>query len=94
MGEVPLVNMKPVYRKDGQIHNFAAIPFPGTKGLSREEYVLWLDDCRDVPSYATGKMDVENHENLFGTPLPADLSPEELAVNVLLKLAQPLPENL
>jgi hypothetical protein len=84
----------PVYRKDGQIHNFDSIPYPGKEPVSLEWYIRYLDNCRDVPKNAVGKLDVESHGSLFGVLLPIDLSPEELAVNVLLKLAKPLPENL
>lgn len=36
---VPTTNMnKPVYRKDGQIHNFNALPYPGHEGLTEAQY--------------------------------------------------------
>ncbi len=36
---VPTTNLdKPVYRKDGQIHSFKALPYPGYEGLTANQY--------------------------------------------------------
>jgi len=36
--EVPVNNMKPAFRKDGQAHNFNALPFPGQRPWSLKAY--------------------------------------------------------
>lgn len=44
-GESP----KPVYRRDGQVHNFGALPYPGTKRMTRAQYDARYGGRRPVP---------------------------------------------
>ena len=47
----PETARKPVYRKDGQVHNFGALPVPGNKHrpLTRAQYAARYGGARPVP---------------------------------------------
>ena len=76
---------KPIYRRDGQIHNFLDVPYPGKRGASRRDYDLWLDYTQPEPKRNVGQIDVEDHSKKFGIPIPYDLDPETYLINCLLK---------
>lgn len=86
------MNNKPIYRKDGQIANLGALPYPGHRGLTLRQFELQFDDLRPEPKNSASKMDIVDRSSKYFVLLPTDLSPEELAVNVLLKLKDPFPE--
>lgn len=44
-GEPP----KPFYRRDGQVHNFGALPFPGKKRMTVAQYEARYGGRRPVP---------------------------------------------
>lgn len=76
---------KPFYRRDGQVHNFGALPWPGKLGGDHKKYDAWFDYTRPEPKRNVSQMDVEDHSKKFGVPIPTDLPHDDYILNCLLK---------
>lgn len=71
----PVDEKKPVYRRDGQIHNFAAVPYPGSgRRLTRAQYDARYGGARPEPKHSVaGLNDIKKNDfkgNAFETPTP------------------------
>lgn len=55
---------KPFYRRDGQVHNFAALPFPGQKKrLTRAQHEARMGGARPEPKRSVGWIAQEKPSN-------------------------------
>lgn len=63
---MPEGGQRPVFRSDGQVHNFAVVPFPGQRRLTRAQYDARYEGARPEPKHSvTSLLDIKEDDRTF-----------------------------